>query len=176
MILKLPEGLLLERDEKGLFLSSEEGLVLRGDFSEMGKRLKHHNLSGELIVKAAKIRGQEKIRVLDATAGLGEDSFLLAGAGFTVDLYERDPVIAALLSDALERALHDDDTAVREAAARMHLHEGDSIEAMRKLEETLQGLKASGETGADAEGQTPAAKRPDVAHHPCWPPLITSTS
>ncbi|MFR7797411.1 MAG: class I SAM-dependent methyltransferase [Collinsella sp.] len=41
---------------------------------------------------------------IDATAGFGEDSLLLAAAGFTVDLYEQDCVIAALLKDALDRA------------------------------------------------------------------------
>ena len=41
---------------------------------------------------------------IDATAGLGEDALLLAAAGFSVQLYEYDPVIAALLRDALRRA------------------------------------------------------------------------
>ena len=39
------------------------------------------------------------LSAVDATAGLGEDAFLLAGAGFQVNLYERNPVIAALLYD-----------------------------------------------------------------------------
>ena len=131
--LKLPEGLSLQRDEKGLFLTSEEGLQLRGDFSHLAARLKHHNLSGELVVKAAKTRGKDALKVLDATAGLGEDSFLLAGAGFQVELYEYDPVIAALLNDAIGRAVQDESEEVRQAALRMALHEGDSIEAMRKI-------------------------------------------
>ncbi len=129
----LPEGLSLQTDENGLFLSSEEGLQLRADFTHLKPRLKHHNLSGELIVKASKIRGREDLHVLDATAGLGEDSFLLAGAGFAVDLYEYDAVIAALLQDAIRRALQSGDETVREAARRMRFHEEDSVKAMKKL-------------------------------------------
>lgn len=62
-------------------------------------------------------------RVMDCTAGLGEDAWLLAANGCVVDAYEREPIIAALLSDALARAgetqpeirnrisLHQDDAA-----------------------------------------------------------------
>ncbi|MEM8781442.1 MAG: class I SAM-dependent methyltransferase [Planctomycetota bacterium] len=43
-------------------------------------------------------------RVLDATAGFGEDAWLLAAAGCPVTAYERHPVVHALLEDALGRA------------------------------------------------------------------------
>ncbi|MEM1109052.1 MAG: class I SAM-dependent methyltransferase [Planctomycetota bacterium] len=43
-------------------------------------------------------------RVLDATAGLGEDAWLLAAAGCSVTAVERHPVVHALLVDALQRA------------------------------------------------------------------------
>ncbi|XAL98664.1 class I SAM-dependent methyltransferase [Phycisphaeraceae bacterium D3-23] len=42
--------------------------------------------------------------VLDCTAGLGEDAWLLAANGCAVDALERQPIIAMLLEDALERA------------------------------------------------------------------------
>lgn len=45
--------------------------------------------------------------VIDATAGLGRDAFVLACLGCTVRLLERSPVIAALLRDGLERAAQD---------------------------------------------------------------------
>ena len=70
---------------------------------------------------------------MDATAGLGEDSLLLAAAGFEVLLFERNPVIAALLRDALQRAKADPRLA--DVAARMELSEGDSIEALGCLPE-----------------------------------------
>lgn len=70
--------------------------------------------------------------VIDATAGLGQDSFLLAAAGFTVHMYEQDPIIAALLQDSLERAKQNKTLAP--IASRMYLHEEDSVAALQKLE------------------------------------------
>ena len=73
--------------------------------------------------------------VIDATAGLGEDSLLLAAAGFSVTLFENDPVIAALLSDALRRA--EEVPELSEAVSRMRFIEGDSITAMRRMTEGM---------------------------------------
>jgi 16S rRNA (guanine1516-N2)-methyltransferase len=44
---------------------------------------------------------------VDATAGLGRDSFILASLGFKVRLIERSPIIHALLNDGLQRGLAD---------------------------------------------------------------------
>ena len=132
--MKLSEGLSLVRDEDGLALVYEEQ-VLRGDFKKMIPRLKHHNLTGELLVKAAKIKDADHpLRAVDATAGLGDDSILLAASGFEVDMYERNPVIHALLHDAIARAKEIPELA--ETAGRMHLHYGDSLEAMKHLDYT----------------------------------------
>jgi 16S rRNA (guanine1516-N2)-methyltransferase len=46
-------------------------------------------------------------RVLDATAGLGKDGFVLATLGCSVTLCERSPVFAALLEDGIRRAAYD---------------------------------------------------------------------
>ena len=95
--------LMLQYGQDGLQLTDGR-LALRGDFTQLYGRLKKGVLGSELLVKAAKIKGKESPVVMDATAGMGEDSFLLAAAGCHVELYESDPVIAALLRDALERA------------------------------------------------------------------------
>ena len=42
--------------------------------------------------------------VVDATAGLGRDAFVLAHAGLTVQMLERSEIVYALLEDALARA------------------------------------------------------------------------
>ena len=57
---------------------------------------------------------------------------ILAAAGFEVYLFEYDPVIAALLKDALDRAMEIPE--LKEAAGRMHFTEGNSIDNMSKLE------------------------------------------
>ena len=72
---------------------------------------------------------------IDATAGFGEDSILLAAAGFDVVMYEYDAVIAALLEDALRRASESDNDKLRAAVAHMKLINADSIEAMQHLQE-----------------------------------------
>ena len=99
-------------------------------------RLKQGRLQQELLVKAARAKGIEQPWAIDATAGFGEDSLLLAAAGFTVDLYEQDCVIAALLKDALDRAA--DDPALAVAVSRMRLHAGeDSIAGLRHTAELI---------------------------------------
>ena len=108
-------------------------MELRGDFTTLLPRLRQGVLQRELLVRAAKVKGVENPTAVDATAGLGEDALLLAAAGFTVTLCEHDPVIAALLRDALRRARQDD--RLREVASRMRLVEGDSIQLLDSLEE-----------------------------------------
>ena len=121
----------LVKTDEGLALSDGKNTV-RGDFNRLLPRIKRGNLTRELLVRAVKIKGIDHPLVADATAGLGEDSFLLAAAGCRVLLFEYDPVIADLLADALERAKRDPETA--EIAARMTLIRGDSIPALPKLD------------------------------------------
>ena len=122
----------LIRDEQGLALVSE-GQVLRGDFTRMLPRIKGSKLASELLVKAAKIKNPEgELTAVDATAGLGEDSLLLAAAGFSVKMFERNPVVYQLLQDALDRALQDPELAP--IAARMEAVNADSVEGMKNLD------------------------------------------
>ena len=100
-------GLVLRDDGEGLALVGD-GVVVRPDFGRMAARLRPSNLSRELLVRAAKVKHAEgSLTAVDATAGLGDDSLLLAAAGFEVRLYERNPTVAALLRDALRRAQAD---------------------------------------------------------------------
>lgn len=121
----------LRVDADGLALV-EKGRVLRGDLTKMRPRLVPNNLNHELLVKASKIKGRQSgLTAVDATAGLGEDAFLLAAAGFQVQLYERNPIIAALLYDALRRGSQDPDLAP--IVCRMQLHVADSISMLPRL-------------------------------------------
>ena len=127
----LQAGLELCHTDAGLALRGE-GLELIGDFSDKLGRIKSGRFGQEQLVKAVRIKGHEgAMRVVDATAGLGEDSLILAAAGFEVDLFERDAVIAALLEDTLARASEDE--VLSPIAARMHLHNEDSILGLRML-------------------------------------------
>lgn len=129
----VPDGLYLKYDESGLSLC-DGPLVMQADFSKQLHRFTPNNLGGEMLVKAARTKGVEMPTAVDATAGLGEDSILLAAAGFKVMLFEYDPVIAALLRDALERAAVLPE--LSSVVDRMQLIEGNSIEQMPLLDFT----------------------------------------
>ena len=131
IVKQVGDGLFLTDDGSGLTLTDGK-LALRGDFTGLLPRLKQSNLQSEFLVKASKIKGIEHPVIIDATAGMGEDSMILAAAGFEVYLFEYDPVIAALLKDALDRAMEIPE--LKEAAGRMHFTEGNSIDNMSKLE------------------------------------------
>ena len=125
-------ALVLDRDGLALRCGA---LSVRGDFAHMLPRLQARNLRGELLVRAVKGRSaQRPLFVVDATAGLGEDAILLAAAGHTVHMFEQNPVIAAMLRDALDRAASD--PALTEIVGRMTLTEGDSVTELCKLEQT----------------------------------------
>ncbi|MCR5580397.1 MAG: class I SAM-dependent methyltransferase [Pseudobutyrivibrio sp.] len=130
---KLAEvGLALEHTAKGLSLTDGE-LSIMADFTEMLPRLKTSNLQREMLVKAARIKGQPMPQSLvDATAGFGEDSLILAAAGFQVTLFEFDRVIATLLQDAMDRAK--DIPELAPVVSRMTLRCEDSTVAMKSLD------------------------------------------
>ena len=118
-------------DGKGLALIQGK-MELRGDFRNMIKRVLGGRLQHEKLLRAVRFREDvHGMLAVDATAGLGEDSFILAAAGFSVLMCEYNPVIAALLRDALDRARTDPD--IGEIARRMELREGSSIDILGSL-------------------------------------------
>lgn len=120
-------------------VSERRGGLLRvaaiADFSDWLSRVERGACRRELLVKAAWIKGVEHPRAFDMTAGLGTDSFLLAAAGFDVELCERDETIAALLNDALARA--QSDPKLSDIVSRMHVVEGDSLKLLPLVSEKL---------------------------------------
>ncbi len=88
---------------------------------------------GQDIAKAIGLKHGFTPHILDATAGLGRDAFVLASLGCQVTLMERMPVVAALLDDGLERAKLNAD--VGEIAQRMQLVLASSIESMNLAEQ-----------------------------------------
>ncbi|MEE1922190.1 class I SAM-dependent methyltransferase [Pseudomonas sp. 148P] len=120
-----PEGLQIQQ------LGPQAPGPVRVDFLEGGAA--HRRLygggAGQMIAKAVGIAQGVRPRVLDATAGLGKDAFVLATLGCDMQLIERQPLVAALLEDGLARAAADDE--VGPIVARMQLLHGNSIETMR---------------------------------------------
>lgn len=124
------EYLTIHFDSKGVSLSGF-GLTYQGDFAEtMMHRVTNGRLQHEMLVKAASSE-KEGRKAIDATAGMREDAFLLAAQGYEVTLYEQNPVVAALLKDAIRRAKKNQ--ILKDIAGRMKVVEADSVESMSKL-------------------------------------------
>lgn len=84
--------------------------------------------TGQMIAKAVGVQPGVRPQVLDATAGLGRDAFVLASLGCAMTLIERQPLIAALLEDGLARARQSAEVAP--IAAQMRLLQGNAIELL----------------------------------------------
>lgn len=92
------------------------------DFGAADMRHRRRSGHNELLGKAVGAGKQPGLRVIDATAGLGRDSFVLADLGCYVTLCERNPIIAHLLESGLCRAQSGDDPWLLEVSSRMQLH------------------------------------------------------
>ena len=86
-------------------------------------RLRFGGGLGQDLPKAVGMKKGIRPHVVDATAGLGRDAFLLASLGATVTLIERSAKMYGLLEAALNKAANSD---VAEIAARMTLLHGDA--------------------------------------------------
>lgn len=106
------------------------------DFDAAATRRRSHRTGSELLIRAAGIRHATAPLLVDATAGLGRDGFLLAAHGFRVRMIEANPVVAALLADGLARARRLPHLAA--IAARIHLSVGDAVAWLSDPEEQPQ--------------------------------------
>ncbi len=97
----------------------------------MGQR-RQGGWSHDPLVRAIGRKG-DAWRVLDATAGLGRDTFMLALAGCRVTAVERSGVIAALLQDGLRRAVQE--VRLRPVIQRIALLKGDARTVLAGLAE-----------------------------------------
>lgn len=100
--------------------------------------LRHRRLYGggknQMILKATGLNKHQP-SIMDLTAGLGRDSYVLATAGAQVTMFERQPIVAALLADGLRRLHSAGDEQELIIAQRLSLHEGDSLDYLAALAE-----------------------------------------
>lgn len=87
---------------------------------------------GQAIAKAVGVKTGPKPSVIDGTAGLGKDAFVLASLGCQVLMVERHPVVRALLRDGLERAYLDSEVG-QWLTQRMALSEHNHISKLDPL-------------------------------------------
>ena len=125
--------LLLRFSSDGLGLEPVDGRsgAVRVDFAAGKSR--HRRVygggKGQQIAKAVGVQGAIRPRVLDLTAGLGGDAFVLASLGCEVAMAERQPVVRALLADGLTRGVLDMDAG--DIVAAMSLYQGDALTVMQ---------------------------------------------
>jgi 16S rRNA (guanine1516-N2)-methyltransferase len=98
---------------------------------EMRTRSKKKGLRSEFLARAIGIHPRDRPHIVDATAGLGRDSFMLAALGFEVTMLEVSPILYVLLKDALTRA--ENDEIFSPIIERMHLVHADAMTWLKNL-------------------------------------------
>lgn len=144
----VPESIV---DYEFVLLFGEQGVRLQqtgkkapgpvwAEFTEgaVDHRRKFGGGKGQMIAKAVGIKAGVYPKVLDATAGLGKDSFVLASLGCPVAMLERSPVVYSLLEDGLRRAdeyaVAEGDVELLQVVSRMQLLAQDSGDYLQRLE------------------------------------------
>lgn len=77
----------------------------------MTYRIKHGGGRRQALARAVGLKKGWQPTVIDATAGLGRDGFILACLGCQVHMIERSPILAVMLEDALKKAELSEQTA-----------------------------------------------------------------
>jgi len=110
------------------------GGELRVDFvsGAVAHRLRFGGGRGQALAKAMGLRKGKTPSIIDATAGLGRDSFLLASLGANVTMIERSVVMHSLLADGLKRA-EDEGGEFAQIVGRMTLLLGDAKDLLPEL-------------------------------------------
>ncbi len=89
--------------------SSELNSAIHIDFcaGKLAHRHQYGGGRGQAIARAAGLKQGKSPTVLDATAGLAADAFILATLGCPVTMLERSPILTTLINDAIDRAQHE---------------------------------------------------------------------
>lgn len=102
--LRLHPELALILDQDGLSLAAN-GMKMQPDWQAEIPRLKRAGMKSEMLARACQVNEQPNL--IDATAGLGHDSLLMAKLGAKITLIERHPILYSLLEAAHQAAQQD---------------------------------------------------------------------
>jgi len=89
---------------------------------------------GQDFSKALGLQKFPAATIVDATAGLGGDAFVMATLGCTVTMLERNTIVQQLLSDGLARADSSEDSEVQAIAAKMRLVQQQAAGYLKSLD------------------------------------------
>ncbi|MFP3013998.1 MAG: class I SAM-dependent methyltransferase [Arsenophonus sp. NC-QC1-MAG3] len=117
---------------KKLYEPKLGGIYVDFVLGAMRYRRKFGGGRNEAIAKAVGIKKFYCPTIVDATAGLGRDAFILAALGCEIRLYERHAVVAALLYDGLQRGYADPEIGIW-LKQRMKLLHASSIDVLTTL-------------------------------------------
>ncbi|MCL4152223.1 UNVERIFIED_CONTAM: hypothetical protein GTU68_044159, partial [Idotea baltica] len=136
-----------------LWVSGDEGFSLslaqdspntRLHLSFHSGALNHRRMYGggksQMIAKAVGIEKGVYPSIIDATAGLGGDAFVLAALGATVFGVEKNPILFALLDDAKTRAreyAESNDPELSEVLKRLEFAQADSCDYLASAKESF---------------------------------------
>lgn len=111
-----------------------EQIKLKCDFlhGAVNHRLRFGGGRGQSLPRAVGMKGGLLPSIIDATAGLGRDAFLLAALGSKVTLIERSNIMHALLADGMNAARKAGGR-YEEIIDRMTLIYGDSISLLPQM-------------------------------------------
>ena len=126
--LRLNPDMALVLDEDGLSLAAN-GMKMQPDWRAEIPRLKRASLKSEMIARACQLG--EKPTLIDATAGLGHDSLLMAHLGADVRLIERHPILFMLLE--YSKANAEQDPFLQSSMQRIELIYADSNTYLQQL-------------------------------------------
>lgn len=115
----------------GLVSTQEKTRPVYIDFlsGKLTYRREQTSLRNEALARALGLKHDATPTLIDATAGLAQDSFMLAGLGFEVTLLERSPIICELLKDGILRAA--ENPHVAPIIERLTLIETDAIDWLK---------------------------------------------
>ena len=88
---------------------------------------------GQAIARAVGLKHGKTPSVLDITAGLARDAYILASLGCTLTLVEQSPVLFALVEDGVRRGIEDEGTAMT-LQNFMNLVNADSVLYMEHMD------------------------------------------
>ncbi len=105
---KTSKDCILLMDEEGLHLQMLHPAVFKIQVNFVSSQMEYRRTKGggsnQLIAKSVGIKPNFFPVVIDATAGLGKDAFVLASLGCNVTMAERNSCVRLLLEDGLRRA------------------------------------------------------------------------
>lgn len=124
-------ALVVEPDYVALSIpSSPQFKPLYLNFSEGKQAYRLSHVNQEQLVRTCRVKGLDRpLRIIDATAGLGRDSLLLAASGACVTMLEQSLVLSCLLEDLIVRLT------TSERAYSLQLHAMNALDYLSVLTE-----------------------------------------